>query len=391
MGLANALYKLEIPYNSKEALNFVRQAWGHMTQLTDKLSAEKAEIFGEFSNFKYSSLRKGKPLRNAIRRTLAPTGTTAFAAKTTGGCEPEYALTYTRTTVQGTEIKLFNPVLEEKIQKYNFFYNEKDKETLRDYIENVGRGSLQGFEIKKHENESEESFSGRLSNLNKIKKIFVTTYDITPEDHLIMQAEVQKLTDDAISKTTNFRNNAMVSDIEKAYALAYKLGLKGTTFYRDETRHGQPLEVKSDKKGSLEDKFDMQISDKQLEEIIRKRISSERPEVMGTTKKVKTAHGTLFVTANKRLDTGQPYETFVEHTKNGSVIKSYTEALGRITSVALQAGLPADIIAEQFEGITDQVYWDNGRKVHSGPDGFSQVIKQVFINGDIKNKTGKNN
>ncbi|MEK6835236.1 MAG: hypothetical protein AABX61_03165 [Nanoarchaeota archaeon] len=389
MGLANALYKLEISYNSEEALKFVREVWGHMAELSDEASQEKAEKFGEFPNFKYSVHRKGKPLRNAIRRTLAPTGTTGFAAKTTGGCEPEYALVYTRTTVQGTQIQLNNSILEEKLQKYNFFYEKNDKEGLWDYITNVGRGSLQGFKIKKHEGETEESFNKRLENLNKIKKIFVTTYDIAPEDHLRMQAEVQKFTDDAISKTTNFRDITTVEDIEKAYAFAYKLGLKGTTFYRDGTRHGQPIEVKGNQKKSLENHLNEELTNGRLEEIIRKKISAERPEVIGTTKKVKTANGAIFVTLNRRADDNKPYETFFEHTKNGGVLKSYTEALGRVTSVALQAGVPADLIAEQMEGITDTPSWDNGVKINSGPDGISQMIKKVFVDGFDKDKKQK--
>ncbi len=373
MGLANMLYNLEIPYNSQEGRDLVEKIWSYMAEVSDKRSTERAEKFGEFPNFRHSSLRHRKPMRNAIRRTIAPTGTTGFVAQTTGGCEPEYALTYTRTTVQGTEIKLINQILEEKIKKYPIFFGEKDKEEFIDFLENAGRGSMQGFTVKRKEGEGEEQFRARSRSLERLKRIFVTTYDISPEDHLKMQAVVQRYTDDAISKTTNFRANAVPDDIEEAFILAHDLGIKGTTFYRDGTRFGQPLEVKGTKK---------MLDGNNLEDLIRERLMMPRPDkVEGPTPKMHTPFGKAFFTFNfDKTDPNnpKPYETFIRIGEIGGDLTATMDGFAIVLSAALRAGVPIEYLIEKLEGIggKTQIVVD-GKWIRSLPDAVSHQLKKI--------------
>ncbi len=368
MGLANMLMKLEIPYDSEEGRKLAEEIWEQVEGYSDELSHEKGESVGAFPNFEISSLRFGRRKRNAIVRTIAPTGTTGFVAKTTGGLEPEYALTYTRTTVQGTQIKLFNPVLDEKLEKYSIFYNDEERAQFIDFISepSKGSGSLQEWELKRNDDESEELFTKRKSNFDKIKNFVKTTYDISPKDHLLMEAVIQQHTDDAISKTTNFRSNATVNDIYNAFIDAYKLGIKGVTFYRDGARKDQPLEVKG--------------KDTKLEELV---VSPEprRPNyVVGTTEKFSTPYDRAgFLTVNIDPSTGKPYEAFINIGKAGEDITAMSEGFGRITSLAFQLGATEDQIIEQLEGIGGTSQTGIGpTKVISLPDAIAKAMGRII-------------
>lgn len=398
MGLANMLYRLELPYGSEEARKFIDELLTFWEKESDGVSFERGEKLGAFPNFKYSHHRNGKPKRNAIVRTLAPTGTTGFAAKTTGGIEPEYALAYTRTTVQGTSSEVFNPVLEEKLKKYSFFLNADDKKRFHEFIQSEGRGSLQRFTLIRGSNESDENYRIRTENLEKIKSIFVTTYDISAEEHLRMQAVVQNHTDDSISKTTNFGGNATVEDIESAIKLAYELGIKGVTFYRDGTRKDQPLQTKG---SSLERKL-VDPSQIDITELIRERLSRPRPNnVGGRTEKGRTPYGDKneFLTLNWERDEKDrniaPYEAFVSIGKGGQDLDAIAEGYGRLISIALKVGVQPEIIVEQLAGIGGGTQQGLGEeKVTSLPDAIARAIavalKKEEIYGRERNKGYRN-
>lgn len=390
MGMANMLYRLEIPYNSEDGRDFVDKLLAFWEKTSDEASFAKAERFGEFPNFKYSHHRNGKLKRNAIVRTLAPTGTTGFAAQTTGGMEPEYALAYERTTVQGTRVDMFNPVLEEKLEKYPFFRNDDERKKLIDYIKSEGNGSLQGFSIARWEGESEDAFKKRQENLERIKRIFVTTYDISPENHIRMEAIVQKHVDDAISKTTNFRNNATVEDVEKSFLLAYDLGIKGVTFYRDGTRLGQPLKVKGGKK-SLEERTSM---DELLYKLVVDKLNQPRPEYIGgVTERMHTPFGKGFLTFNFD-DKENPYETFINIGKGGEDILATMEGFSRILSAAVRVGIPPKYFIDQLKGIggKTQTTIPGEGWVRSLPDALGLAMEKVLNKKDKKilNKNGAN-
>ncbi len=383
MGLANMLYRLEIPYNSEEGRKFVDELLTFWERESDKSSFEKADKFGAFPNFKYSHHKNGRQKRNAIVRTLAPTGTTGFVAQTTGGMEPEYALAYTRTTMQGTSIDMFNPVLEEKLDKYSFFFGADTRESLHEFIMgNKGisttGGSLQEFNITRQKGESVDSFRARQQNLNKIKKIFVTAYDILPEDHLTMEAIVQRHVDDAISKTTNFRHNASVEEVEGAFLLAHELGIKGVTFYRDGTRKDQPLKVKGQK-------YSNETSNGNLADLVLTYINRPRPEIVsGPEIKIRTPYDyNAFVRVGwERNEQGKPistYEAFVNLGKTGEDLPAIAEGYGRLISLALKAGVPAHIVSNELVGIGGATQKGFGEeRVMSLPDAIGQAIDKAI-------------
>lgn len=345
MGLANMLYKLEVPYGSPEARKLVEEVMGFIEKESDAASFERGENLGAFPNFRWSAHRKGRPKRNAIVRTIAPTGTTGFVAKTTGGIEPEYALSYKRLTVQGTEIPVINPILAEKEKRYPFLSGEEERTQFLEYVQS--HGTVRGYELRKAEGEDDVSFSARQANLAKIRRIFATSHDLSPSDHVQMQAVVQRHIDDAISKTTNFKNNASVQDVENALFQAYELGVKGLTFYRDGTRRDQPLQIKGDKPQNLEQQVAVGGAVH----------AKKRPDTLeGDTTKKKTGCGNLFVTINSDGEVGEdgvprPFEAFLNLGKPGGCAMAMTQAVGRLASMCFRLGADPKEVASQVIGI----------------------------------------
>lgn len=227
MGFADMLAELSIPYNSNEALTLASNLMKFITKKAREASIELAKKRGNFPNFKKSIWpKKGfKYLRNATCTTIAPNGTTSIFANCSSGIEPIFGLVFVRKNIMDFKKDEFieiNPVFE-KVAKENWFYT-------KDLMKKIAtRGSIQGMkEIPE-----------------KIQKIFVTAHDIEPEWHVKMQAAFQKYTDNAVSKTVNLKNSAKMSDVEKVFKLAYKLGCKGITVYRDRCRSKQVLNINS--------------------------------------------------------------------------------------------------------------------------------------------------
>lgn len=225
MGFADTLYELGIPYNSKEAENFAKKIMRFITKTARKASCELAKKRGNFPNFKKSIWPKFgfKYLRNATVTTIAPTGTISIFANCSSGIEPAFGLVYLRKNILDIgKDKLIevNPVFEKKA-KENWFYS-------RELMEKVAqKGTVQGM--------SEVP--------SDIQKVFVTALDIEPEWHVKIQAAFQKYTDNAVSKTVNLKNSATKEDVAKIFLLAYKLGCKGVTIYRDRCRERQVLNL----------------------------------------------------------------------------------------------------------------------------------------------------
>lgn len=159
-------------------------------------------------------------MRNTCVTTVAPTGTIGMLAEASGGLEPNFAISFIKNVMDGTELVYTNKYFEEIAQKAGFF----SKELMRE-IAKVG--SIQDFEEIPKE----------------IRDVFVTAQDIAPEWHIRMQAAFQKFVDSSVSKTINFPTDAQINDIEDAYKLAYKLGCKGVTIYRDKSREAQVLNI----------------------------------------------------------------------------------------------------------------------------------------------------
>lgn len=223
MGFADMLILLNIPYNSQQALNTAEELMKFIEEKAREISAELAKEREVFPNYKGSIYEKnGILVRNATTTTIAPTGTLSIIANCSSGIEPLYGITYTRKILDDVELKVLNPNFEE-IAKKRGFYSQKLMDTI------IAFGSIQD----------------RTDVPDDVKRLFITAHDITPEDHVRIQAAFQKHTDNAVSKTVNFHEDAKKADVEKAFLLAYKLGCKGVTIYRSGSRERQVLSCRN--------------------------------------------------------------------------------------------------------------------------------------------------
>ncbi|MEM0147958.1 MAG: adenosylcobalamin-dependent ribonucleoside-diphosphate reductase [Candidatus Micrarchaeaceae archaeon] len=236
MGWADLLIKLGIRYDSNEALLLAEKI---MSFITNK-AREESEIlatergpFPEFENSIWHNLGY-KPLRNSTVTTIAPTGTISIiAGGASQGIEPIFSVVYTRNVKESLGSNLIE--IDNEFERYSIDYNFYSEELMKKL---AGRVSIQDVE----------------EIPNEVKRLFVTAWDISPEAHVKMQAAFQKYTDNAVSKTINLPNYATPEDVEKAYFLAYKLGCKGITVYRDGSKKVQVLQsIDEHKQSSLED------------------------------------------------------------------------------------------------------------------------------------------
>lgn len=223
MGFADMLILLNIPYSSQAALDTAERLMKFIDEKAKEISTELAKERGVFPNYKGSIYEKsGVMMRNATTTTIAPTGTLSIIANCSSGIEPLYGITYTRKILDDLELKVINPNFEE-IAKRKGFYSERLMDTI------IAFGSIQE----------------RTDVPDDVKMLFTTAHDITPEDHVRIQATFQKYTDNAVSKTVNFHEDADKSDVEKTFLLAYKLGCKGVTIYRSGSRERQVLSCRN--------------------------------------------------------------------------------------------------------------------------------------------------
>lgn len=223
MGLSHLFYTLGIPYNSDTAIALGERVMKFVYETAFGESVRLARLRGVFPAWKKSIYyKKNIKLRNAALTTVAPTGTTSIAANTSSGIEPVFSLVTKRRMFWEKELKdeflIVDPVFETTLRK-NKLYSKKLIEKIME------KGSIQGMK------ELPE----------KIREVFVVAYDIKPEWHVRMQAAIQKHVDASVSKTINFPSSATVEDIKKAYLLSWRLGCKGVTVYRDQSKNDQVL------------------------------------------------------------------------------------------------------------------------------------------------------
>ncbi len=351
MGWADLLIQLGIPYNSNEALELAEKVMKFVKDNADAASMALAKEKGVFTNFEGSlyDTAESEGIRNATRTTIAPTGTLSIIGSCSSGIEPLYAVAYTRKSHIGkkgdewVELVEVNPYFEELAKEKDFY----SKELMEKIAE---EGSLHNFkEIP-----------------DEVKKIFVTAHDIAPEWHVRMQAAFQKYVDNAVSKTVNFPKQASREDISKAYLLAYETGCKGITIYRDGSRDVQVLTA---------GKSDKPIAEEAVPQpVIHKR---ERPPVMrGTTYKVKTSYGDLYVTINDD-EKGNPFEVFANIGKAGGFFAAKSEAVCRLISLALRSSIAPEEVIGQIKGIRGPMpSWSDGGMVLSLPDAIAQILER---------------
>lgn len=339
MGFADMLIKLNIPYNSNEGIEIAEKLMSFIQEKARKMSAELAKKRGPFPNFEdsiYNNPNQPK-LRNATTTTIAPTGSIGIIAGCSSGIEPLFAISYIRANVlNDEELVEVNPLFEKKAKDEGFYSTELMMKIAK-------KGSVAGMEEVPKD----------------VQKIFVTAHDISPEWHIRMQAAFQKYVDNAVSKTVNFPNNATTKDMKKVYILAYELGCKGVTVYRDGSREKQVLNI-----GKVKGKG---------QPVIKPR---PRPQVMqGTTMRIETGCGKLYVTINE--DDQGLFEIFAQMGKSGGCAMSQTEAIARLISLALRAGVDTEAILKQLRGIRCPApLLTKGGVVLSCPDAMSKAIER---------------
>lgn len=331
MGYADLLIKLGHKYGSEEALQAAKNIMEYISVESKKYSEELGKEKGVCEACKKLNIKR----RNLMTTTIAPTGTLSIIADCSSGCEPLFSVAYRRNCMDGKVLKVINPIFIEMLEKEGIPLTNKLTELL------LESSSIQELdEIPKN-----------------IRDLFLTTPDITPEQHIQTQAAFQTYVDSAVSKTVNLPNKASKKDVEKIYLLAHELSCKGITVYRDGCRPNQVLSNK--KEGPSK----------------RKR----GKKTYGFTEKISTPLGSCYITINKNKDDDlAPIEMFIQLGKTGGSIKSFTEAIAKLISRDLKRMVPPHEIAKAIIGIkSEDGGFDSGTKFSSIPDLIGKKLLEV--------------
>lgn len=393
MGWADLLVRLGVPYDSTEAVALGRTL---MQFIDDEAKVESARLAAQRGPFPAwaesiwgpeatcardtagNRIRPMAKLRNCNLTTVAPTGTISIIAGCASGIEPLFAVAFMRN-----QAGVLMPDVNEdfvRIAKREGWYSA-------DLMTRIAEeGHIHFDEVPA-----------------KWQRVFVTAHDVTPEWHIRMQGGFQEYTDSAISKTCNFPNTATEHDVRQIYELAYELGCKGVTVYRDGSREMQVLSTGTTAKkvqqqsgaegqGGREEGADLKATIAELEaelgrtrrqlhevesENLQRRQKRSRPELLrGTTRRVETPLGTMYVTITED-DRHQPFEVFMTLGKAGGALGADVEAIGRLISLALRSGIPITGIYRQLRGISsDRVTGLGPTKVLSVPDAIGIAIER---------------
>ena len=352
MAFADLLMLLGVPYNSQEGVEIGQQIMGFIQRRAKEQSRHLAETRGAFPLFGESIYKDETPIRNATVTTIAPTGTLSIIAGVSGGVEPVFAFAFIRNVMDGDELIEVNPLLRRRLEERGLYSDELMKKV-------IAQGSLQHIEEIPQD----------------IKDVFVCAHDVSPQWHIRMQAAFQKHTDNAVSKTVNFPHSATREDVDKVYRLAYELGCKGVTIYRDGSRGSQVLNIGKVSKEAKSDEVPQAAPcPAQQQNRLEPR---PRPAVtMGITEKVKIGCGNLYVTVN--YDENGICEVFTNTGRHGGC-PSQSEATARLVSIALRSGIDVQTIIGQLKGIRcPSTIRQPGMKVTSCPDAIARAIEKVM-------------
>ncbi|MBX3080230.1 MAG: adenosylcobalamin-dependent ribonucleoside-diphosphate reductase [Anaerolineae bacterium] len=426
MGLGDLMYKIGVRYGSDEGQEFAGQISEFLRYYAMKTSIDLAKERGAFpaiegslydpENLKWQPPTPLKPytrdwdrpsldwekivnrikkhgIRNGAQCTVAPTGTIATVSGCEAyGCEPVFALAYIRHVNdkgQDLQLQYTSPLLQKALEKAGL-----NSDQIKHIVEQVNHdGTCQN-----------------ISDLpESIRHTFVVSSDITAEEHIYMQAAMQRFIDNAISKTCNFPAGATAEDVKQAYILGWKLGCKGLTVYVTGSRDKVVLETHATAKAkegkpdeaqpavvqaapeiavttaqvTVEPKHDGAAHMPRLYPTENNK--RERPRrLVGQTFRVGTPLGATYVTVNENGDgKGQPFEVFIHTAKAGSETAAIAEAIGRLISLVLRMKSPLEPrmrlkeIIDQLEGIGGGRATGFGpARVRSLPDGVSQALQE---------------
>jgi ribonucleoside-diphosphate reductase alpha chain len=308
MGFADMLILLGVRYNSDKAAKLAEELASFIQKHAHRTSEELAKERGCFPNWKGSiwDTKHHRPMRNAAVTTIAPTGTISCIAGCNGGIEPIFSIVSERKALDGQKFVQLNPLFE-KLGTENGWLSDKVYNLLSQGVppKNIP-------EIPK-----------------KLAEVLLTAHEISPEWHVLIQAAFQQHIDNAVSKTVNLPANATMENVDRVYRLAYELGSKGITVYRDQSRQNQVITAQKATKISVEPR--------------------PRPrKTSGYTIKSRTGCGTLFISVNR--DDHGLCEVFANLGKAGGC-PSQSEATCRVVSAALRSGVDPEVLIEQLKNI----------------------------------------
>ncbi len=352
MGWAHLLFRLEIPYQSDEALDLGRRVMRFINSVGHDESEKLADERGPFPNWTDSIYANGRPLRNSTVTTIAPTGTISIISGCSSGIEPVFALAYRHISGE-RKLTFVDPVFEMMAKEMGFY-----SPSLMDQI-------------------SEQGHIEEISQIpSELKTVFLASHQISPEWHIKMQGAFQENTDNAVSKTINLPNSALREDVKKAYHLAHHVGCLGITVFRDGCLAEQVLNVGASDKTQEEKKWAAKVKPRPYKR-------------SGVTLSKETPSGTVHITMND--DEEGPAEVFMTIGKAGSDIMAMAESLGR--SISLYLRTPALLsrhekvreMVEQLRGIggASSVGFGEAR-VSSLADGIARAMEEQWLRAEIR-------
>lgn len=354
VGLAEMLIRLKIRYGSPESVEFLDKLYSFMAREAYLASADYAAEKGSFARFDaekflQSGFMRGMPedvreavrtkgIRNVTLLTQAPTGTVGTMIGTSTGIEPFFFWSYFRKGRLG--------VHEEKVRVVEEWHQEHPGEPLPDY--------------------------------------FVNAMELSPEQHVRVQAAIQRWVDSAISKTCNCPSDYTVEQTKQLYELMYRLGCKGGTIYRDQSRDEQVLNIKLEPEAPAASAPAVPAA-APAAEVSSPKVRPRPYKRYGVTVSKTTPAGTAHVTMNDDAD-GTPFEVFVDIGKGGSDIKAMAEALGRMASLLLRISSPLSP-KERVSEIVNQLSSIGGprslgfgkSRVRSLPDAMAQALEEHYL------------
>ncbi|MDO8452508.1 MAG: ribonucleoside-diphosphate reductase, adenosylcobalamin-dependent, partial [bacterium] len=355
MGLGDALIKMKIRYGSEESLPVIERIYKTIRDAAFDASSDYALEKGAFLKFDSEKYLQGKfiqrlpqdlqdkirrqGVRNSVILMQAPTGSTSLMCSVTSGIEPVYEFAFTRRDRLG-EHKIYHPLYQEWV-------NLHPGETVPEY--------------------------------------FVSANDLTPEEHVKVQAAVQKYVDASISKTVNAPNSHTIEDVKNLYTQAYALGLKGIAYMRDGSRVGVLSREEPKEKVAKVDEVANVTEPTQQPLVAAQPALLPRPQVLrGATYHIATPVGNAFITVNED-EVGNPQELFITVGKAGSDIKAMAEGLGRVISIMLRSTSYSSAI-DKVSKIIDQLGGIGGRRsvgfgenrVLSLPDAVAIVLGRHY-------------